>query len=205
MNDIVNDEDIRTLFTKDKTFEHIHHLYGTPPNWSRPQGFISLSKFILGQQVSLASAEAHFQKLNSYILEFSPTEILKLTDEEMRNCQISRQKSVYLRSLAAAILEKKIDLDGLVDTDHQDVRKALIALKGIGEWTTDIYQMFCLQAKDIFPIGDIAVLKTIRELYPVSSKEEILALTEQWKPLRSLAAYFCWHYYLSKRNKNNTA
>jgi DNA-3-methyladenine glycosylase II len=201
MNDIVNDEDIRTLFTKDKTFEHIHHLYGTPPNWSTPQGFISLSKIILEQQVSLASAKAHFLKLDSYIKEFTPKEILILTDEEMRSCQISRQKSKYLRALSTAILDGKLNLAELQGLDESDVRNQLTAIKGIGNWTADIYLMFCLQSKDIFPMGDIAVINTVKELTGIHSREAIHKLSEKWKPFRSLAAYFCWHYYLCKRKR----
>jgi len=75
-----------------------------PPNWTRPQGFISLSKIILEQQVSLASANAHFLKLNKYLSEFTPINILNLTDEEMRNCHISRQKSQYLRALSDRLI-----------------------------------------------------------------------------------------------------
>ncbi len=62
--------------------------------------------------------------------------------------------------------------------------------------------MFCLQAKDVFPIGDIAVITTIKELTKVAIKDEIISLSEKWKPNRSLAAFFLWHYYLNKRNRN---
>src|SRR3990170_4681223 len=89
---IVNAKDIKRLIRRDKMFAAIYKQYGQPPDWSREPGFISLSKIILEQQVSLASANAHFQKLNTYLGEFSPSNILKLTDEEMRTCQISRQK-----------------------------------------------------------------------------------------------------------------
>ncbi|MEI7527095.1 MAG: hypothetical protein WCJ95_22285, partial [Mariniphaga sp.] len=93
MNPIVNQHDIAKLLKTDEIFVTIHNLYGSPPNWSRPQGFITLSKIILEQQVSLQSANAHFNKLNAYLPAFTPEEILKLSDEEMRSCQISKQKS----------------------------------------------------------------------------------------------------------------
>jgi len=201
VTNIVNQDDIKQLTGTDELFAFINNKYGSPPGWTRPQGFISLSKIILEQQVSLASANAHFLKLNNYVKEFTPTEILKLTDEEMRNCQISRQKSKYLRSLSAAILNGNINLEKLPQLNHQEVRKQLTNMKGIGDWTADIYLMFCLQAKDIFPIGDIAVINTIKELNKAKTKEEIIFLAEKWKPLRSLATYFLWHYYLKKRNK----
>jgi len=200
---IVNQADINTLIATDQVFALINDQYGPPPNWSRPQGFISLSKIILEQQVSLASANAHFIKLNSYLKAFTPEEIVALSDEEMRSCQISRQKSTYLRALSMAILNREIVFEELPDLSQEKVRQILTDIKGIGNWTTDIYMMFCLQAKDIFPSGDIAAINTIIELFNVKSKEEILLLTEKWKPVRSLAAFYLWHYYLRKRNRTS--
>lgn len=198
---IVNPQDVKALLRRDKVFGSIQRLYGTPPNWSRPQGFISLSKIILEQQVSLASANAHFVKLNSSISEFTPGQILTLTDAEMRTSQISRQKAKYLRELSLAVINGTLDLDGLPGLPEAEIRSQLTAIKGIGHWTTDVYLMFCLQAKDIFPIGDIALVNTVKELTGVENREEILSYSEKWKSYRSLATYFMWHYYLRKRNR----
>ena len=198
---IVNNTDIKKLTSSHKIFSKIKELYGIPPNWQRPEGFVSLSKIILEQQVSLASAEAHFNKLNSYVKEFSPIEILKLSDKEMRDCQISRQKAVYLRALSKSIINKDLILEELHKTNSEEIRKKLTSIKGIGNWTTDIYLMFCLQHKDVFPFGDIALINTIKELTKVKTYSGIVRLTEKWKPHRSLAAYFLWFYYLKKRNR----
>jgi len=198
---IVNPKHIKQLTSAHNIFALINENYGTPPNWTRPQGFISLSKIILEQQVNLASANAHFIKLNSYLAEFTPSNILKLTDEEMRRCQISRQKTKYLRALSTAIISGDVDLEELPKLNETEIRKQLTSIKGIGDWTTDIYLMFCLQSKDIFPIGDIAVVNTVKELSDAKTKEEIILLAEKWKPFRSLAVYFLWHYYLNKRNR----
>jgi DNA-3-methyladenine glycosylase II len=203
MNPIVNQPDIDKLLKADKVFGTIHELYGSPPNWNRPQGFSTLAKIILEQQVSLQSANAHFNKLYDYLPTFTPEELLKLSDDEMRKCQISKQKSRYLKELSKAILDGKIDLNKLPELPVPDVRTQLKSIKGIGDWTTDIYLMFCLQAKDVFPIGDIAVVKTIKELTGVVSKKEIIGHSEKWKPYRSLATYYLWHYYLSKRMRSS--
>lgn len=203
MKSIVNYNDIKKLLKTDALFSEIYALYGPPPDWNRPQGFITLSKIILEQQVSLQSANAHFNKLNNYLTEFTPEEIMKLSDVEMRNCQISRQKARYLRELSLAIIEGRIDLESFQELLESEVRRQLKRIKGIGDWTADIYLMFCLQAKDIFPSGDIAVVNTIKELTMAKSKDEIMAYSEKWKPYRSLATYFLWHYYLSKRNRNS--
>jgi len=201
MNPIVNQNDIDKLLKVGDIFVTIHFQYGSPPNWSRPQGFSTLAKIILEQQVSLQSANAHFNKLNAYLPTFTPLEILKLSDVEMRQCQISKQKSTYLRALSAAVLDHKIDLDKLSHLPIVGIRQQLKSIKGIGDWTTDIYLMFCVQAKDVFPIGDIAVIKTIKELTPVETIDEIVVLSEKWKPYRSLATFYLWHYYLRKRKR----
>lgn len=198
---IVNPQDVKALLRRDKVFGMIHKLYGAPPNWSRPQGFVSLSKIILEQQVSLASANAHFVKLNTYIKDFTPGQILTLTDEEMRACQISRQKAKYLRELSTAIINGSLDLDALPNLSEGEIRHQLTSIKGIGHWTTDVYMMFCLQAKDIFPIGDIALVNTVKELAGVMDREAILSHAERWKSYRSLATYYMWHYYLRKRGR----
>lgn len=201
MNHIVNQIEINRLVKLDRVFADIHALYGPPPDWQRPEGFISLSRIILEQQVSLQSANAHFNKLNAYLPEFTPSEILKLSDIEMLNCQVSKQKSRYLRELSSAIISRKIDLANLRQLPETEIRSQLKSIKGIGDWTADIYLMFCLQAKDIFPAGDIAIVNTVKELTSAVSPEEIITHAASWKPFRSLASYFLWHYYLRKRNR----
>jgi DNA-3-methyladenine glycosylase II len=119
----------------------------------------------------------------------------------MRACQISRQKAEYLRALSQSVIKKELNFDELSEMDAVDVRKRLTSIKGVGNWTTDIYLMFCLQNKDIFPLGDIALIKTIKELTNIKSEEGIIRFTKKLKPLRSLAAYFLWYYYLKKRKR----
>lgn len=198
---IVNQDDLDFLLDKDEIIREIHMLYGAPPNWERCADFVSLSKIILEQQISLASAKAHFERLNGYIKSFTPENILKLSDEEMRDCHISWQKAKYLRNLSDAILKEELVLEELACLDEPMVREKLTSIKGIGNWTADVYLLFCLQHRDIFPIGDIAVVNTIKSLYKLTSREEILEIAAGWQPCRSLATYFMWHHYLCKRGR----
>lgn len=194
--------DLNLILKKDKVLSEIYTTYQAPPNWQRSTGFTTLCQIILEQQVSLSSAKAHFEKLNAYVTKFSPDCIIKLSDEEMRNCFISRQKATYLKELSRAILEQDLDLDSLESLSEPEIRKKLTSIKGIGNWTTDIYLMFSLQKKDIFPIGDIAVRNTMKTLYGVHSTEEMIRIAENWKPYRSLGTYFMWHHYLKSRSRN---
>ena len=201
MTEIVNAKDVKLLCQKDNLIFDIHSEFGSPPNWQREPGFETLCQIILEQQVSLESARAHFTKLKEFVGEFTPENLLKLSDEEMRNCYISRQKAKYLRELSMAIENNALDLDEIPTLEEAEIRSKLTAIKGIGNWTVDIYLLFCLQHKDIFPIGDIAVLNSIKERYKVQTREEIFAVSENWKPYRSLGTYFMWHYYLKKRGR----
>lgn len=194
-------EAIPFLLKRDKVFQQILNLYGEPIITTRPQGFDSLCKLIIEQQVSLAAAKACYLKLEGFLGVVNPENILKATDENLRNNGISKQKAGYLKALAIAVLNNELPLETLSEKSEDQIKAALTAIKGIGNWTAEVYMMFCLQKENVFPVGDIALQTTLKELYPISSKEEMILLSEQWKPYTSLATYFFWHYYLKERNR----
>ncbi|HEX9152118.1 MAG TPA: DNA-3-methyladenine glycosylase 2 family protein [Flavobacterium sp.] len=192
---------IEYLLEKDAIFKAIIKQYGMPVIPRRPQGFETLVLLILEQQVSIDSAKATFLKLKAKEKNVEPNALLSLSDEEFRNLGVSRQKTSYIKALSAAILNKDIDLESLPAKTAQQVREELIKIKGIGNWTIDIYLMFCLQAPDLLPLGDIAVVNTIKELLDIHDREAMEAHTIKWSPYRSVATYLLWHHYLNKRNR----
>jgi DNA-3-methyladenine glycosylase II len=191
------------LAERDLIFKNILQQHSYPPMWTRPASFATLIHIVLEQQVSLASARAAFNKLKEKIGQITPARLLQLTDEELRACYFSRQKTVYARHLAEAFLSKKIQLNKLT-TSHDDVvRGTLTQVKGIGDWTADVYLLFALQRTNIFPIGDLAMvnaLKEVKQLPAKTPKEDLLLLAEPWQPYRSIAAYLLWHHYIKSRN-----
>jgi DNA-3-methyladenine glycosylase II len=190
------------LSRKDRDLADIIKLYGYPPMWTRPNSFETLVHFILEQQVSLASARAALEKLRERIRLITPERLLQINDDELKDCYFSRQKIVYVKSLANAIVDGQIDLKKMETLSDEIVREKLISLKGIGNWTIDVYLMFVLRHTDIFPVGDLAVRNaviTVKRLAKVSSKEQILDIAEIWKPNRTIAAMILWHYYLKTR------
>lgn len=191
------------LSRKDRELKGIIKQYGYPPMWTRPATFQTLILTILEQQVSLASAYAAFKKLKEKIRYVTPAKLLQLTDEEMRSCYFTRQKTGYARGLAEAVQSKKINLKKLSSLPDEEVRNELIKLKGIGHWTVDVYLMHALQRTDLFPLGDIALvnsLKEVKQLHPLISKEEMLEIAAPWRPYRTIAAMILWHAYIKKRN-----
>lgn len=191
------------LTRKDKDLKEIINQHGYPPMWTRPATFQTLILTILEQQVSLASAYAAFKKLKEKIGFVTPSKILSLSDAELRACYFSRQKTVYARELAKAIQSRKLKL-GSFSAAHEDhVRHELKKIKGIGDWTVDVYLMHALQRTDLFPLGDIALvnsLKEVKKLHPKISKEKMLVIAEPWRPYRTIAAMILWHAYIKKRN-----
>jgi DNA-3-methyladenine glycosylase II len=191
------------LARKDKDLAAVIAQFGYPPMWTRPNSFETLVHFILEQQVSLASALAALEKLRERIRQITPERLLQLSDQELRECYFSRQKIIYVKSLAKAIVEGQIGLKEMETLSDVMVREKLIALKGIGNWTVDVYLMFVLQHTDIFPVGDLAARNAViavKGLAKDISKEHILDMANIWKPYRTVAAMILWHYYLNTRS-----
>jgi len=189
---------------KDADLNGILQKYGYPPMWGRENTFESLVHIILEQQVSLASALSALNKLKERVQEISPARVLLLTDEELRACYFSRQKTLYIKHLAEQIVSGKLKLEALVQLSDDDVRKQLCAVKGIGNWTVDVYLMFVLQRADVFPVGDLAAVNTLKKVkgLPVSvSREELLLIADGWKPYRTIATMLLWHFYLEEKKK----
>jgi len=121
----------------------------------------------------------------------------------MKACYFSRQKTKYAKHLAEVILNGELNIDALQTLPDNAVRTELKKVKGIGDWTVDVFLMMVLHRNDCFATGDIALMKSIKEvkgLVPLTSKAEILLITETWKPYRTLAAFLLWHAYIRKRN-----
>ena len=193
------------LAASDKDLAAIIAKHGYSPMWTRPNTYETLVHIILEQQVSLASALAALKKLQEHTKGISPAKILTLTDEEMRACYVSRQKAMYIRGLAEAIKEEKIKLQDFGQMSNDEARAQLITLKGIGNWTIDVYLMFVLQRADIFPMGDLAAvnaLKKVKHLAKDIPREQLSKITEQWKPYRTVATMLLWHDYLSSPFKS---
>ena len=191
------------LATRDASLAGVLRHHGYPPFWVRPNTFETLVLTILEQQVSLASAYAAYKKLKERIDPISPEALLSLTDEDLRACYFSRQKIVYVRGLAGAIQSGAINLAGMERLPNEEVRTRLKALKGIGDWTVDIYLIHALRRTDILPLGDLALVNSLKQLLSLpagTTKENLLQHAESWRPYRSLATMILWHHYIQTRN-----
>jgi len=196
------------LTRRDADLADVVSKYGRPPLWVRQPGFPSLVYIILEQQVSLASARAAYQRLLTATRQhLTPARFLCLTDEELKSIGYSRQKALYTRLLAEALDRGHFDLSHLHDLHDDSARKMLIALKGIGNWTADIYLLSALRRPDIWPVGDLALaiaVQEVKRLRARPSPQKLEKMSAPWRPYRAVAARLFWHAYLSKPGQHTS-
>jgi DNA-3-methyladenine glycosylase II len=194
-------QNLQNLIALEPKFQLIIDTYGVPSIPFRNPGLQSLVHLILEQQVSIASAQATMDKLLAYITVFSANELQNISVEQYKTIGVSRQKANYIINLSHKILNKEIDLDSWLQKPEEIVYQELIALKGIGDWTAQVYLLFCLQKENIFPVGDIAIQHTMREFFNHHATQEMQVYANNWSPYKSLATHLLWHWYLRKRNR----
>jgi DNA-3-methyladenine glycosylase II len=190
------------LATSDLRLGRLLERNGTPPLWGRDPGFATMVRLILEQQVSLASAAAAFDRLEKAIGIVTPHAFLTLDDDHLRRIGFSRQKTGYVRDLAAGVAAGEFGFDVLGELDSAAARSALLEIRGVGPWTADCYLLFALRRPDAWPPGDRALLVSLGRALgrdDVPGSDEAVEIAEGWRPFRSVAARLLWHDYLGGR------
>jgi DNA-3-methyladenine glycosylase II len=207
MRIIASEEDIRAgikaLRRKCATMRHVHDTAGDPPLRRRPAGFEGLARIVVGQQLSIASAAAIWERTAAACQPFEPATVLALTDKALAGAGLSRPKIRTLRAVAAACADG-LDLEALSQASDEEVHEALTAVLGIGPWTADIYIMFCLGRADGWAPGDLALQIAAQQALALADrpgKDDMLALAERWRPWRGVAARLLWAYYAAVKAK----
>lgn len=196
------------LASRDPALASIVERHGVPDFWARDPGLPTLVLLILEQQVSLASARAAYDRLVGRLGGLTTAGILASTDEELRTDGFSRQKTRYVRALATAIEDGSLDLDAIDTLADDEVRRALVALPGIGPWTAEVYLLSALRRPDTWPVGDIALQEATRRALGLDERptqEALEAIGEAWRPHRASAARLLWHLYLSDPRPRRSA
>jgi len=200
---------IRALTERDDDLAQVVSNFGAPRRWVRQPGFATLVLLILEQQVSLASAEATYDRLEAACNGIRPEAVLDLGDDALKGAGLSRQKTRYVRLLAEAVDGGALELGRLDALGDEDVRGQLTQITGIGEWTADIYLLSALQRADVWPAKDLALQVAAYEIKGLDGRPDHIALAEMgeaWRPYRTIAARILWHYYLNtKRLKRKDA
>ena len=171
---------------------------GYPEPRINPRGYTTLLRTIVGQQVSYKAAAAMWSRLDAEIGGVEdPANIVRATDEMLRAGSLSRQKAGYARSLAQAVVDGTLTLDALPEDDEAAIAQ-LIAIKGIGRWSAEVYLLFAEGRTDIWPAGDLAVQIETGRIMGLDARPDekaTRAIAEAWRPHRGAAAVFTWHHY----------
>jgi DNA-3-methyladenine glycosylase II len=184
----------------DHDFARTLEKHGPPPLWEREPGFVTLIRIILEQQVSLASAEAMYERLKNNIDPLTPATVIAAGEVFLRSFGVTRQKAGYFMNVARAIQNGELDLDALAQKSDDAAIESLTAVKGIGQWTAKIYLLMALRRPDVWPVGDVALATAYKNLKGRSdrpSQAELSEIAEAWRPHRATAARLLWHYYLT--------
>ena len=158
---------------------------------TRGDAFGTLVRSIIGQQVSVKAAEAITQRLEKLMVTMEAKDFLRIEPELLRTAGLSRQKIVYITELSQRYLESPFNLETFKNLTDQEVKDYLLAFKGIGKWTAEMFLLFYLVRPDIYPIQDIGLQKAIKKQYDIGDIS-YETFGEKWRPWRTVATWYLW-------------
>lgn len=189
---------LEALAERDPDIAGAYVRCGLPPVRSSPEGFPGLLHVIVCQQVSAAAGRAILGRLEAAVRPLTPRRLLKLDDEALRRVGLSRAKMRYCRGLAEDLASGRLDLAAVHALDDDDAIERITRVRGLGRWSAECYLLFALKRPDVWPAGDLAVRTAMQRLKGLADRpttREMDRLAEPWRPHRSAAARFLWHYY----------
>lgn len=191
----------RALAGRDPDLAMLLRRHGTPPMWGRRPGFATLMHIVLEQQVSIVAARTLFQRVRRQLGEMSPRAVAGRGVAGLRRLGLTRQKASYCHGLALAVREGRLDLGQIARAPDGAGREALLAMRGLGPWSVDIYYLMALRRPDVWPTGDLALAEALRDVKRLSARPDAAAqqaMSKAWAPWRAVAARLLWQYYLRR-------
>ena len=195
---------IDMLVTIDPRLSAVRDFAGPVQPRITPPGFPGIAKVITGQQVSVASAAAIWSRFEQLPGALDPVTYLSLSEAEVRAAGFSGSKFRTVRAIAEAMVAGELDFDHLETLPAEDAVRYLVAHKGIGPWTAEVYLMFCAQHPDVFPSGDLALLKAVHHGLGLDARptiRDMIGIAADWRPHRSAAALLFWRYFAVMRDR----
>lgn len=198
MNKAALKKSINAIAAIDKDVKQAIALVGYPEARNRPAGFETLVNIIVSQQLSVAAAKAIMQRIRNSMPDMTAQAASKIHKKTLQSAGLSSRKIEYVKSLAKQIRTGKLDLEELHNIDDKTAVKCITELHGFGIWSAEIYLMFSLDRRDIFPASDLALQLALQNLKNLSAKPTPTSareLVSHWSPHRSAGSLFLWHYY----------
>lgn len=189
---------LRQLAAVDEEIAQALQQVGRPAPRVRPAGFETFLSTIVSQQISVSAAQSIWARVHALLGEVSAPQLLTKSTQQLRDAGLSARKVEYAQGLAEAVISGAFDPDALHAMSDDEAIEAITAIRGFGRWSAEIYLMFSLKRKDIFPADDLALLVALQRLKGLDSRPkpaQARELTAHWSPYRSAASLFLWHYY----------
>jgi DNA-3-methyladenine glycosylase II len=193
---------VASLARRDRDFAALAARNGLPPMWARRPGFPTLVHIVLEQQVSIAAARTLFRRVREQLGGMTPERVADRGIDGLFRLGLTRQKASYCHALAHAVIDGSLSLSRVARAEDAEGRATLLALRGIGPWSADIYYLMALRRPDVWPVGDLALAVALQEVKRLRRRPDAgrqLQMSEAWAPWRSVAARLLWHYYLTTR------
>ena len=185
----------KSLGEKDKILKKIVNKYKSEKIISKKNAFQTLLKSITGQQISVKAANAIWEKLKKKVKKINPNNILKIKENEIKKCGFSKQKANYIFNLAIFFIKNKKIVENLKKMEDKEVVETLTKIKGIGNWTAEMFLIFYLLRSNVFPISDLGFQKAIsinyKKKYPLNEKE-MKKFKKLWSPWNTVATWYLW-------------
>jgi DNA-3-methyladenine glycosylase II len=193
---------VRALARRDRDLAALARQNGLPPMWARRPGFATLVHIVLEQQVSITAARSLYRRVRERLGGMTPEVIVRTGTTKLHRLGLTRQKASYCYGLAEAVLDGRLCLGDIARAPDAAGREVLLALRGIGPWSADIYYLMALRRPDVWPVGDLALAVALHEVLGLPARPDARLqqeLSGRWAPFRSVAARLLWHYYLNTR------
>ncbi len=185
----------KDLIKKDRVLGEIIKNYPRDFLFTKSDPFYTLSRSIVGQQISVSAAQAVWERFEKKVKKIKPHDVKSIHHMKLKSCGLSRQKITYLKSLSVAFINKKIQPNKWKTLENEKIIQELIQIKGIGRWTAEMFLIFNLCRPDIFPVDDLGLIKGICNCYNIKypiTKERAIKMSKKWKPYRSVATWYFW-------------
>ena len=183
------------LSNKDKVLKTIIDRFSKESVVLNDNYYHALINSIIGQQISVSAASAikiRFFKLNKII---NPISVVNFTEASLKNCGLSRQKISYIKNISIFFIENKVFFSKIKEYHESEIKEKLISIKGVGNWTVDMFLIFSYGSANIFPKGDLGFLKAISKSYkkefPINDVY-LNKLQKKWSPYNTIATWYLW-------------
>jgi DNA-3-methyladenine glycosylase II len=189
-------DSLQYLTSADKTLGDVISQHKDYSITSRGEAYETLLRAIVGQQISVKAAASVWNKIVDLIKIIEPNKVLSTSKEKLKLCGLSKQKTQYILNISEHFkINNIIDDTYWENRTYLSVYEELITIKGIGPWTAEMFGMFYLLEKDIFPLKDVGILRAMYQLYNNGERidiDKIVKISDTWKPYRSVACWFLW-------------